>query len=398
MTVLVAIQLAGIVSVVWAVQRIGEMWSGPKCGAWASWLTALYFPLYLHASCALTESLFITLSVWSIYAFCLGALHKRILFFTFAGMLAALAIGQRSVGIVLPAVFIIMLVIPAGIKRLRFAMACFGGLFAVLFVLMAINLIHYEHFRLVAGTGAHLFGRVAQVDKWLPDTAEARLIQQTAAQAGMDTPLVKEGGWIMQELLSKLPGMDQEKADSLLRKVAIQSLTSRPWSSVRLTVSSMDHMVTAYHPNATRLFLRPEQYADFEAYPWRLASNHRDFEYLWKKLPGYSPPQRLGYWPFAVGELWGHLSKYGRGRWVLFAMGIGIIVGCWKRNVGLLGASLAAALQLAASACGDQPDLRYWDPATPFFFLMIAQLLSYVLIYASRWKHVIVGKEEVRAA
>ena len=375
MYAVVLIQQAGVVAVVWMLLRIGELLDRRWAGYAASWMAALYLPLGLFAQTLQTESLYILFVVACMYCIARSWASGHGGWMLCAGGLAGLAMAQRAVGIVIPAVFLLASWIGTDKLRLRnsvlflMAFGCVTALFVVK------NGFQYGRFNLVMGTGIHLFQRIAVVDQWTPDTEESRLLRKIAAATGYDTIFFMNAGWHFSVELVQKMRLTSTEANALLRTVALQTFAADPLRAMGKTVWAMCRIMNPVNPIQGHLGggLRPEgfqAFTEYEAETWkRWPEPHRAMQAL---ISPYPPPATLGEWPFALIENWAKAVLIWRGSGWLVVMALTFGAGVLWRNREILFFSGLALAQLAAAAIGDQPLTRYVEPSMPPWFLALA--------------------------
>jgi hypothetical protein len=382
MLLLILLQQGTVIAGAWLVLRIGELLEWPRAAWFGALATVLYLPLGLFAQTAQTETLFVFWYLLALYFAVRGAASASPRAWLASGCFAAIAMAQRTVGVAIPVAILGALWLsrspnrnPAVWKdRGRHTAAFLAGLFITLASFVGANYAHFGRMDLVAGTGIHLFGRVAQIEKTAPDTPEIRQLRQVASAAGLRTIFFENAGWALARELSQRTGMSDWQADALLRRAALETFLSDVPRTVWLTLRTMDNTVKREDSEWQDFWggLRPETYPQFletSVGSWKAwEQEYRKMESL---LPGYSPRGHLGSWAFPVFGAWLHGSQWlARGQWNLVAMILVGVLGLLRRDFAtLLLAGVPFGL-LAAACLGDQPLGRYWEVALPAFFLM----------------------------
>lgn len=372
MLVLVVLQQLSTVWMIWLVVRLGELLARPGLGLVAGVLLALYLPFYAYAQTSQSESFFIFFSTLSCFFAIRGLTQARQWDFAWAGLFAGLAIAQRTVGVALPVALVGACLL--GRTRQRFARM---GLFLGVVVLtlagfVAKNTLYHGTAILAGGTGLHLFGRIATVDKRLPDTPEARQITEASARHGVPDPLFENAGWRLHWWLMD-SGLNDRQADRLLTTVALQVHLLEPVASLKGTFTSMISMAWWADPAGYILWrgLRPEQFARHVAISdevWQ--ADMPTLRAMRSQLPPYPGQARLGNWVYTLLEWWGIGSiLLLRGAWVIPAMLCGCLIAALSRHTPLLFLAGLPCIQMFATAMGDMPVARYWDPCVPAFVL-----------------------------
>lgn len=373
MPTLVVIQQASLVTSVWLVLRIMEVAGRPRLGVVASSLVALYLPLYSYAQTSQSESFFVLFSLACTYATVRSWAGIGSRSSLAAGVLAGLTVAQRTLGSAIVGAIALTLAVGRIAEKTRFLRRFSAGFAAIVLIFIANNVVHHHAPRLVGGTGLHMFGRIAVVDRCLPDTVEARRVQEIAQRHGMTDVLISMAGWRLHPILAWDEGLGPAPADRLLLRVSLQCWMERPLSMTWHTWDAMRQMTAWESARGYLLWggLRPdgfEQHAAFseDAWKWDPETLHR----LRAELAPYRSPELLGSWAYDVLEEWSDASaSLVRGPWVIPALVLTLLVGLWRRHAIVLLTSSAAMGQLVAAALGDAPFPRYWDPAVPFFMM-----------------------------
>jgi uncharacterized membrane protein (UPF0136 family) len=382
MLLLILLQQGTVIVGAWLVLRIGELLGWPRLGWSGALATILYLPLGLFAQSAQTETFFVFWYLLALYFAGRGAAVGSRRAWLASGCFAAVAMAQRTVGVAIPVAIVLALWLsrppnrnPAAWRdRGRHTAAFLAGLFITLASFVGANYAHFGRIDFVAGTGIHLFGRVAQIEKTAPDTPEIRQLKEVAREAGLRTIFFENAGWALARELSQRTGMSDWQADALLRRAALETFLSDVPRTMWLTLGTMDKTVRPEDSEWQDFWggLRPETYPKFletSVGPWKAwEQEYRKMESL---LPGYSPRGNLGSWAFPFFGAWLHDAQWlARGRWNLVAMILAGIIGVLRRDFAtLLLAGVPFGL-LAAACLGDQPLGRYWEVALPAFFLM----------------------------
>jgi hypothetical protein len=371
MCFVVAIQQATVVANVYMTSRIGEMLGRPWVGWCAAWLTALYLPIGLFAQTAQTESLYIFYVVFAAFLLVKGTVQGSTVIVLGSGAMAAMALAQRSVGISVAASVLAATWLARGNRRLWITACFLSSFLAVIGAFVVKNHYQYGRTNLVAGTGIHLFGRVAMVDRSLPDTPQAREILEVGREAGLASVLFDNAGWILFDHMTQAQGRPGTEADDLLRTVALQTFAADPLRTARMTIWSMGKIVETTWPIGAHLWcFRPEDY------PWKREEIERYLGRMRDVLPMYPPQAKLGDWPFDLMSWWEAIVRHWRGEWILIAMFVACVAGLLLRDRWILLFSLLSISQIAASAMGDQPVPRYLEPSMIPFFLATLLLAS----------------------
>jgi hypothetical protein len=375
MVVLVVLQQAAVVGSVWCVLTIVESANYPRLAIVAASMVALYAQLYAFAQTSQSEVLFVlfalaaarlTIRSWSPNATRTSAL--------LAGAGVGLAMAQRSVGVALvPA---IALAIAAGRVegKGRLAARLSAGFVLVLALFVASNRVVHGFTGLTGGSGIHLFGRLATVDKRLPVSDAARQLLDIAHRHGIENVFIPQAGWRLHPVLAWREGLGPVAADALLRKVVLQAWLAAPVQTVRDTLRAMA-LIAARARSSGRVtlgglgpdgFVRHLRIAD-DIWATELPVLMR----FRNQFPPYPPPETFGPKVYPVFQAWSDASTVLRGAWVIPAMMVAILIGLWQRErVVLLTGTTAFAL-LAAAAAGDTPVTRHWHVAVPFFVMSI---------------------------
>lgn len=374
MFVLVLLQQIGTVFAVWCTVRIAATAGRPWLTAVAGTVVATYVPLYCFAQTSQSESFYIAFSMASCWLAVRGWTRDCTRDFAWSGLLAGVAIAQRTVGYAIPAAVLLALLIGRTRRRLPRAALFLAGMVAVLGCFVAKNWLHHGHPIVVGGRGLHLFGRVAMVDKWLPDTPEAQRVREVSAKNGFPDPLFQNAGWRLQGWLQWGEGMPPRETDALLTKVAMQVHLTRPVQSLALTLREMANMARVADPMSHVLWngLRPEHFAahvkitdDVWGFdPEKLSATRA-------RLTPYPGRPVLGERVYDVLETAAVVTVLPRGVWVIPAMILAWLLGVLLRDPTVLLAAGLPFAQMFATAIGDQPYERYWDPCVPPFVLAV---------------------------
>lgn len=374
MFVLVLLQQTSVVVGTWMVLRIGLVLERPWLGWTAALLNALYVPLGLFAQSAQTETLAVFFMIASSY-FLVRAIKRCTWPAGLAdGAFAALCVAQRIAFVAVPIAAMLAVWIGKHTSRRRLTLL-YGAAFAVLlFVFVAKNYWHFGAWRLVHGSGIHLWCRVAMLEQRGPDTPALRTLHEVGKKAGLESVFFNNAGWMLWWPLTQHTGGDPFAADAILRQAALDAMQDDPWRSLALTVKSMTQMARPLHSANDEHFwggLRPEGYEPFRATAaggW--AHSLDEYNKRYDAFPGYAPQAKLGTAVCDALDRWMRLTQtLFKGTWTLLTLAA---IGLWglRRRAFLLILTSATALGLlAVAALGDQPFARYWEVALPMMFL-----------------------------
>jgi len=382
MAALVVLQQAAVATIPWMVLRCGERLAAPRAGFAAALAAALYAPLSFSAQGALSDALFAVGFVATAFLVCRALALGRAVSWLPAGAMAAIAMAQRSSGIALAAGVVVALLLTAPRRHAR-SLATFLAAFAATIGLVCLkNRLDFGSFHLVQGAGIHLFCRVAVVERELPDTPEARRIEEVARAAGLGTPLFDQAGWRLHGLLQEREKLTREAADELLYAASTQAMLSDPWRAVRLTWGSMSRAVARADAVSQSLggILRPRDYSRlqgviaeaWERSPIRLGIARR-------LLPDY-PPRAADDDPrYRWLAAWGRASRIWGGAWILHALLLLGVLGLVHRDAALVFLTGAPFAHLTATAIGDRPWTGHFDAVAPLFLLALAVVTGRLL-------------------
>jgi hypothetical protein len=391
MFVLCALQQAAFVFLVFCVGAMLREAGRPLLGRIAGFATALYVPYAWLAQTAQQETLYITatgFAAWQIVRALHGArgrvelendgrstaCPRSVALSAFlAGLAAGCSVALRSVGVAGLAVVLgaalwarpggarpVRLPVPARLRLFGFTAL---GIVIALSLFAAKNVRQFGGSQLVCGTGIHLYGRIAVLEREIADTPEARRLRELAHEAGYDEIFFPNAGWRLQAAIGWERGYGMHEADRLLRVVATQTLLDDPVRTLRLTWNAAVSMTDFADPSRHLLWkgLRPE---DFGIQQKEVVRN-------WGKDPLYTPMTAA--WPsyrgvegiepwFTFLWWWGRASEVFRGPWTLPLL---VLLSLWavvRREAVMFVAAGLASAQILAAAIGDQPYPRYWEP------------------------------------
>lgn len=371
MLALVVLQQLCTVWMIWLSVRIGELMGRPGLGLVAGVVLALYLPFYSFAQISQTESIFIFFSMASCFFVIRGLTQARSLDFAWAGLFAGLAIAQRSVGMAIPIALVVACL--TGRTRQPFVriMLFLGVVTLTLTSFVAKNKFYHGTAILSGGTGLHMFGRIAVVDKRLPNTPEAQLIKEVSARHGAPDPLFKNAGWRLQAWLVE-EGLNNAQANRLLKTISLQVHLMAPMASLKNTFNSIASMVQWDNPIGYILWggLRPEQFEEHVAGSddtWK--AEPMTLQAMRSQLPPYPGQARFGNWVYTFLESWGALSILPRGVWVIPAMLLAWLFGALWRQPAILFLAGLPFIQIFGTAMGELPMARHWDSCVPAFVL-----------------------------
>jgi hypothetical protein len=272
-----------------------------------------------------------------------------------------------------------------GARRFPRLAAFYGGVALVLSVFVAKNVVQHRGALVVGGTGVHMFGRVAVVDRRLPDSDLARRLIAVSARHGVADPLFQNAGWRLHGWLWG-EGVSPVEADGMLRTVALQTYAAHPIATLKDTLSAMASMVEAGTPVEYVLWLgvRPENFDRHVRISDQVWENSDLMRSMRAQLPPYRGHPMIGDWVYRFLERWGAIALAPRGLWVIPAMALACLAGALLRAPVIFFLSAVAFTELVGTALGDQPYQRYWDPCVPAFVLGIGLAIAEAAGWAAR--------------
>ncbi len=380
MFALVVLQHAAVVGSVWCVLRIVERANHPRLAIVAASVVALYAPLYAFAQTSQSESLFVlfaliatglTIRSWSSSATRASAPG--------AGASVALAMAQRTVGVALVPAIVWTLVVGRVDGKWRLTGKIAAGFAVVIALFVVNNRILHGFTGLVGGSGIHLFGRLAVVDRRLPDTDDSRRLLDIARRHGIENVFFPQAGFHLQTVLAWREGMGPAAADALLRKVVLQSWQADPVQTATDTVRSMT-VIAGGSKWSGRVtlgglgrdgFVKHLQITDaIWAADLPLLTRIRN------QFPPYPPPLLIGPGIYRMFYAWSDVASMLSGVWVVPTIVVAGVIGMWRRHEVLLLTAGMAFSQLALAAFGDQPVTRTWHPVVPFFVMSVSLAIA----------------------
>ena len=392
MFVLVVLQQAAVVGSVWCVLRIVESANRPRLAIVASSVVALYAPLYAFAQTTHSESLFVlfalmatwlTIRSWSSNSTRASA--------PVAGASVALAMAQRTLGLALVPAIVVAIVAGRVEGKWRLAGKLAAGFVVIIALFVANNRILHGFTGMVGGSGIHLFGRLATVDRRLADTDDSRRLLDIARRHGIENVFFRQAGFRLQTVLAWREGMGPAAADALLRKVVLQSWLADPVQTAKDTVHSMT--VIAGRSNWGRVtlgglgrdgFVKHLQIAE--------AAWAADMPLLMRirnQLPPYPPPLVIGPGIYRMFDAWSDAASMLSGIWAVPAIVVAGAIGLWRRHEVLLLTAGTAFFQLALAAFGDRPVTRYWHTVVPFFVMSVLLAIAELTKHRNRsWRSI----------
>ncbi len=383
MFLLVLVQQACGVAIVYMIQRIGVVSGHWLAGWFAAALTVCTPILWMYAQGAQSEILYVFLAVLACLLFLRGLVERRTLPTFLGGLVCALAIGCRTPGVAIAGAVLVATWWSRETQRVRVTLRFCAGLALGIGSLVGLNKVHYGSATLVNGTGMHMFDRVALLERSAPDTDEVRLLKVLNAANGKNKESIfhQYAGWNLYFLLKKA-GYTSKQADQLLAKAAIQAMTEHPFRSVGLTLQSMRESTASRFRILWYLFtgtLAPEEFDEFcESSIKKWGGDPEHFKRIQSNLPPYPPQLALGRWPIGLVREWDNLDWMWRGTWVLVAAAMACALGMVVRSAPLIVLSFVGLGQLLLVAIGEEPCSRYWDSSVAIFqatlILSVAEL------------------------
>ncbi|WP_157721775.1 glycosyltransferase family 39 protein [Tumebacillus avium] len=307
------------VATLFAIYLIGRRLFDSQVALLALLIGALYVPFIGYSGVLLTESLFLALFTYALYAFLCGAQDGKLSWYLLAGALFGLAALTRSVALLLPVIAVIWLMLAA--KTVRLPRPTWGRLGLMALVMAAViapwtirNAIEQQQFVLIDTTaGLNL------------------LIGNNDYADGIFT-----------EKIYDLPAfhnaMAGDKSDT--ERDAIMKDAGQAW-----------------------ILNNPGQFAGLTWQRFQMyLSAHKDWiadPYEWYRIPLYSKP---------------FLARY---QWTLMSLGlVGAVLACWRDRQALLPVLIAGYFLGTISIFFVQT--RYQLPAMPFIILLAAYVLRYL--------------------
>ena len=382
MFLLVLIQQAAIVAAVTLLSRVGGMLGMPKAGLFMGLACALYLPLYHFAQTSQQESIYVFYVACCTYFAVRGWSRGKVLDLAIAGAFAGLSVAQRSIGLAVLGTLVLSMLLGRGENRWRGMAAAIAAYTLVIAVFLGINKLHHGSARLVKGTGIHLFGRVAMIEKTVADTAESRRLRKLLSEQGVEELFFENAGWSFHPLLRWKAGLGADEADALLKTVALQTLQEDPWRTIQGSIRSIRFATDNHYPIGYLLWggLRPEGFDAHCAGTLKAWKDSNELIRAAELLLPYRGEPKFGAWVYDFFEYWGAMGSWlWRGLWVLIAMPLLCVFGLVRRNRVLLLFSGLALAQMIAMAMGDQPKPRYWDPCVPFFAIAVVLAVSEIV-------------------
>ena len=391
MPLIILLQLLAVVLTCYTVLRIGELFQAGRSSWWAAWFVALYGPGYLIAHTTQTESLYVGLTAAAVLATARAMRAQKsssaYAWIAFAGVLAALALAQRTIG------FYLLLFLPCALiwlapdkghitRRIVQSVILLAVAGLVLAGFKARNGKVFGEDSLTRGSGIHLHNRITHTHDKFPPNEEADRMAEIVRRHGVD-PDKRFNAWDVFDALKWKEGLSYAEADKLMATASKKAFFHDPTKLLRDTFVVMGESC-GYNPPFNEWGpvwmaegIRPENFDTSlrTAEKWWPDSLDLVNRYRSEFQP-YPPRQWLGSLPLLAMEGLGHFGAIFAGRWLLVVLPLAFLYGVIRRRpVVVLGIGMAFGL-LGASAFGERPEIRFWIICAPFFFLGMSGIVQ----------------------
>ncbi|TCP57791.1 dolichyl-phosphate-mannose-protein mannosyltransferase [Tumebacillus sp. BK434] len=304
------------VATLFAVYLIGRRLFDTKVAMLALLIGALYVPLIGYSGVLLTESLFLALFTYALYAFLVGSQDGNLYGYLIAGLLFGLATLTRSIALLLPVIAVVWLMLAN--KTFRLPRPTWIRLGLMVLVMAAViapwsirNYMEQKQFVLVDTTAGLnlLIGNNDYANGFFSDKIYS-LPAFKEAMAGTKT---------------------DAKRDAIMKAAGKQWILDHPGHFAELT------------------WMRFQMYLSAKK-DW-VAATHE-----WERIPLYSD------------------TFHARYQWTLMSLGlVGVVLACWRDRQALLPVLVAGYFLGAISVFFVQT--RYQLPAMPYIILLAAYVL-----------------------
>jgi len=378
--ILVFTQHVGVVLAIGMITGIVSRLGSPRLGLIAGLLCAVNPHHYFFAQTSQTEALFITLAIASVYCLVRAGgdtsnLRSKLLWGLFAGIMAGLAMNQRTTGLALPACLAIALILSFRTDRMR-ALAAPALLLTIGFSAMVglakwRNELYHGRSNFVDGRGIHLLNRASQSADDLTDSAACEQLREFANAAGHERVLWDYAGWPIHAAAMEQGGLDRIAADELLFRAAIDTMAANPAGTIRSTWDLIQSDLKELPPNFALLWtgVHPEAGRAHALIGETTWDDSETVRRMMAELPPHRAPEILGRWAPDALLWWSYSGLLWRGPGLFFwAVIFAVINLVYRDPLSLWIAGIGLSLIIIPSLT-EIAQTRFWDVCVPFFVM-----------------------------